>query len=130
MNQPVSSVRALCLVAAICTLASLLPASAAELRPNLFSNPSFEQGDPDRPIITGCLYHAHNPPPFGQPDNKSRAGFRTRSTPGGGGYSELSFEDRRGAEVLRLRAERELREVVGQDRLSRVGRVAGLQLLR
>lgn len=83
---------------------------------------SFEQGDPDRPIITGCLYHAHNPPPFSQPGGKSRSGFRSSSTPGGRGYNELSFEDRKGAEVLRLRAQRELREAVGQDRLATVGR--------
>ncbi len=83
---------------------------------------SFEQGDPDRPLITGSLYHAHNPPPFGQPAQKTRSGFRTSSSPGGGGHNELSFEDRRGAEVLRLRAQRDLREVVGRDRTTSIGR--------
>ncbi len=83
---------------------------------------SFEQGDPDRPLITGSLYHAHHLPPFGQPGHKTRSGFRTSSCPGGEGHNELSFEDRRGAEVLRLRAQRELREAVGQDRVARAGR--------
>ena len=83
---------------------------------------SFEQGNPDRPLVTGCLYHAHHLPPFGLPKQKTRSGFRTHSTPGGNGYNELSFEDRAGAEVVRLRAQRDLRERVGADHTTTVRR--------
>jgi len=81
---------------------------------------SFEQGNPDRPLITGCLHHAHHLPPFGLPGKKTRSGFRTSSTPGGKGYNELSFEDQAGAEVVRLRAQRDMRVRVGADQVTTV----------
>lgn len=81
---------------------------------------AFEQGDPDRPLITGCLYHAHHLPPFGLPRHKTRSGFRTHTTPGGKGYNELSFEDGAGAEVVRLRAQRDLRVRAGNDHTTTV----------
>ena len=56
---------------------------------------AFLEGDPDRPIITGCVYNGSNMPPFALPDNQTRSGVRGRSTPGGGydGGNEIHFED-------------------------------------
>ena len=76
---------------------------------------TFVAGDPDRPLITGSLYNRTHLPPFELPAEATRTGFRSRSTPKGAGYNELSFDDQRGAEQVYLRAERELRQHVGQD---------------
>ncbi|MCA9702149.1 MAG: type VI secretion system tip protein VgrG, partial [Myxococcales bacterium] len=53
----------------------------------------FLDGNPDRPLVTGCVYNGNNPPPFALPDHKTQSGWRTNSSPGGGGSNELRFED-------------------------------------
>jgi type VI secretion system secreted protein VgrG len=76
---------------------------------------SFLDGDPDRPIIVGSVYNGTHPPPFGLPTHKGKSGFRTMSTPGAGGSSELSFDDEKGRELMLLKAQRNLELDVGQD---------------
>lgn len=76
---------------------------------------SFLGGDQDRPVVLGCLYTGENTPSFGLPGDRTRSGIKTRSSPGGGGHNELSFEDAKGAEQVYLHAERNLREVVRND---------------
>ena len=78
---------------------------------------AFVDGDPDRPIVVGQLHNGEQKPPFPLPDNKTKSGLRTRSTPNGGAenYSELSFEDRKGAEQVLLHAERDLAVEVEHD---------------
>jgi len=68
----------------------------------------FLEGDPDRPIITGRVYNNDHMPPYPLPDEKTRSGIRTHSTPGGGGCNEIRFEDRKDAEQLLLHAERRM----------------------
>lgn len=80
----------------------------------------FEGGDPDRPLVLGCVYNATNPTPFPLPSERTRSGLRTRSTTGGGG-NELSFEDAAGREQIRLYAERDYDANVQNDRAVRVG---------
>jgi type VI secretion system secreted protein VgrG len=85
---------------------------------------SFLGGDPDRPIVIGCVPNAFNPPQYALPGAATRSGIRTRTSPGGGGSNELTFEDRAGAELLYLHAQRNLEEEVGLDRAQKVGRHA------
>jgi type VI secretion system secreted protein VgrG len=79
----------------------------------------FEHGDPDRPIVTGSVYNGRHRAPFTQPDERTRTGLRTHTIGQddhlGEGYNELSFEDRAGAEEVRLRAQRDLNEQVLHD---------------
>lgn len=86
----------------------------------------FLGGDPDRPIVVACVPNAHNPPPYPLPSNDTRSVLRSRSSPGGGGANEISFEDRRGAEQLYLHAQRNLDEEVERDRTAKVGHDATL----
>jgi type VI secretion system secreted protein VgrG len=77
-------------------------------------------GDVDRPVIAGALYNATHPPPFPVSTSAVKSGLRTLSSPGGAGYSELSFEDRAGAELVQLVAQRDRATLVRHDHRERV----------
>lgn len=68
----------------------------------------FVAGDVDRPIVVGCLHNGGSPPPFHFPEERTKSGFRTRTSVGGGGFSELVIDDRRDAESVSIRSERAL----------------------
>ena len=68
----------------------------------------FIEGDPDRPIVTGRIYHAQNVPPLVLPDDCTKSTIMSNSTPGGGGFNELRFEDAKGAEQVHLHAQKDL----------------------
>jgi len=89
---------------------------------------TFLGGDLDRPLVTGTVYNAINSPSFPIPLEVTRSGIRTRSTPGGDGYNEISFEDAKGAEEIRVRAERNLDETVLVDHTTNVGRDQSLSV--
>jgi len=82
---------------------------------------TFLEGDPDQPLVTGCLYHAEHVVPYDLPANKTRSVFKTLSSPGGGGYNELRIEDRKGAEQIYLHAQRDWDENIEHDQKIRVG---------
>ncbi|MEO4017904.1 type VI secretion system tip protein TssI/VgrG, partial [Pseudomonas rossensis] len=82
---------------------------------------SFLEGDPDQPLISGCLYHKENVVPYALPANKTRSTFKTLSSPGGGGYNELRIEDKKGQEQIFLHAQRDWDENVEHDQKIRVG---------
>ena len=82
---------------------------------------TFLEGDPDQPLVTGCLYHAEHVVPYELPANKTRSLFKTLSSPGGGGYNEFRIEDRKGAEQIYIHAERDWDENVEHDQKIRIG---------
>jgi len=83
---------------------------------------TFLDGDPDRPLINGCLPNALNPPAYPLPQHKTRSVLRSCSSRGGEGANELFLEDRHGEELVYLRAQRDLEQRVGNDsRLEVVG---------
>ena len=81
----------------------------------------FEGGDPDKPMVLGSLYNGTHPSPFVLPGDKTRSGWRTQSSPGGGGFNELSFEDAATQEQVYLHAQRDWDEAVERDHTRRVG---------
>jgi type VI secretion system secreted protein VgrG len=66
----------------------------------------FLEGDPDQPIITGCVYNPQTMPPYTLPDEKTKSGIKTDSSKGGGGFNELRFEDKKGSEQVFIHAEK------------------------
>ncbi len=82
---------------------------------------TFLEGDPDQPLVTGCLYHKEHRVPYDLPANKTRTVFKTLSSPGGGGYNELRIEDRKGAEQIYVHAQRDWDENIEHDQKIRVG---------
>ncbi|WP_312525879.1 type VI secretion system tip protein TssI/VgrG [Paracoccus sp. (in: a-proteobacteria)] len=77
----------------------------------------FLEGDPDKPLVTGCVYNGKNKPPYDLPANKTRSTFRT-DTHDGKGFNELRFEDKRGAEEIYLHGQRDLNFLTNNDSAS------------
>lgn len=79
----------------------------------------FLEGDPDKPIVTGCVYNGRNMPPYDLPAEKTKSVFKT-DTHEGRGYNELTFEDKRLNERIYMHAEKDLEVEVLHDRTLRV----------
>lgn len=75
----------------------------------------FIDGDADKPLVMGCLPNAATPVPLDLPADKTRSIFRSQSSPGGGGYNEMRIEDKKGAEEIYLRAQRNWTQHVLND---------------
>ena len=82
---------------------------------------SFLEGDPDQPLITGCLYHKTHQVPYNLPEHKTRSVFKTLSTPGGDGFNELRIEDKAGEEQIFIHAQRDWDQNIQHDQHIRVG---------
>ncbi len=82
---------------------------------------NFLEGNPDRPLVTGCVYNGDNAPPFAVPDSKTQSGFKSNSSPGGDGYNQFQFEDAAGAEQINLHAQKDWNNTVLNDRNTTVG---------
>ncbi|MEZ5666433.1 MAG: type VI secretion system tip protein TssI/VgrG [Alphaproteobacteria bacterium] len=81
----------------------------------------FLDGDPDRPLVTGCVYNGDNGVPYTLADNKTQSGVLTRSSTGGAAANanELRFEDKKGSEEVFFHAEKDFkREVENDDTLT------------
>ncbi|MBU2713940.1 type VI secretion system Vgr family protein [Zooshikella harenae] len=81
---------------------------------------SFVNGDPDRPLIKGVMYNGRNKPPYKLPDNKTRTTVKTCSTPGGQGFNELRFEDKKTKEQIFIHGERDQDIKIENDKDLRV----------
>ncbi|NMY72017.1 type VI secretion system tip protein VgrG [Pseudomonas sp. WS 5414] len=82
---------------------------------------TYLEGDPDQPLITGCVVNKATAVPYPLPANQSRTVLRSHSTPNSGGYNELMIEDRAGQEKIFLRAQRDLEQLILNDSDTRIG---------
>src|SRR5690554_2408716 len=82
---------------------------------------TFLEGDPDQPLITGCLYHKTHQVPYSLPEHKTRSVFKTLSSPGGDGFNELRIEDKAGEEQIFIHAQRDWDQKIQHDQHIRVG---------
>ena len=76
---------------------------------------SFQNGDPDRPIITGRVYNSASPVPYLLPQNKTRTVFKSLSSPGGQGFNEFRIEDKKNQEEIYVHAEKDVNVYVKND---------------
>ncbi|WP_150602947.1 type VI secretion system tip protein TssI/VgrG [Pseudomonas fluorescens] len=81
---------------------------------------TFLEGDPDKPLITGCVPNKVKSPPYALPEHQTRTVLRSHSSPHTGGYNELMIEDRAGQEKIYLRAERDLEQLILNDSRSQI----------
>jgi type VI secretion system secreted protein VgrG len=83
---------------------------------------SFLDGDPDRPIITGCVYNGQQTTPYALPDEQTKSTIKSNSSKGGSGYNELRFEDKQGSEEIFVHAQKDMNvEVLGKRAISVIG---------
>jgi len=82
---------------------------------------AFLDGDPDSPIVVGRVHNATTQVPFKLPDNKTVSTWRSETTPGGGGFNEIRFEDAAGREMIFEHAQRDKNQIVRSDSRSAVG---------
>ena len=92
---------------------------------------AFEEGDPDRPIVVGCVYNADCMPPHVLPDNKTMSGFKTRSSPhaGADNLNEIRFEDLKGEECVFIHGEKDVDFRVKNDYRSYIGHDYGEKII-
>jgi type VI secretion system secreted protein VgrG len=74
----------------------------------------FIEGDPDRPLVVGSVYHGTNVPPYKLPDDKTKSTIKTNSSTGGGGFNEIRFEDKKSSEEFFMHAQKDLNAVIEQ----------------
>jgi len=77
---------------------------------------SFLGGNPDHPVIIGCMPSTYDRLPHLLPQDQTRSAIRTRTTPAvTGGYNEIQFDDKAGKELFAIRAERDFEQRVLND---------------
>lgn len=81
----------------------------------------FLDGNPDRPLVVGCVYNGQNKPPYPLPEKKTTSTIKSNSSLGGGGFNELRFEDLKGKEQIYVHAQKDLQEDVLNNRSRSVG---------
>lgn len=81
----------------------------------------FLEGDPDKPLVTGCVYNGKNTTAYPLPAHKTKSVFRT-DTHEGNGFNEVVFEDEAGIEQIAIKAQKDLSELVLNDRVGRIKR--------
>ncbi|MEZ5429067.1 MAG: type VI secretion system tip protein TssI/VgrG [Pyrinomonadaceae bacterium] len=77
----------------------------------------FLEGDPDQPIITGCVYNPETMPPYTLPDEKTKMTIKSDSSKGGQGFNEMRFEDKKGEEQIFFHAQKNMDVRVENDSL-------------
>lgn len=81
----------------------------------------FMEGDPDRPIVTGRVYHGTNTPPYSLPGEKTKSTIKSDSSLGGGGSNEFRFEDKKGEEEVYLHGQKDWTIAIDNDKNQTVG---------
>ncbi|HCB1501442.1 TPA: type VI secretion system tip protein VgrG [Klebsiella michiganensis] len=79
---------------------------------------SFIDGDPDKPLIVGCVYNGANALPYAIPANQTQSGIKTHSEKG---FNELRFDDKKDAELLAMQAQKDFQLSVLNDSKTTVG---------
>ncbi|HCR3227677.1 TPA: type VI secretion system tip protein VgrG [Morganella morganii] len=79
----------------------------------------FLNGDPDKPVVTGALWHQNHARPFTDP---LTGGIYSRSSPAGarGDGNQVRFEDKRDEECLALSAQKDLTLSANNDWTTRI----------
>ena len=81
----------------------------------------FLEGDPDRPLITGRVYHGTNMPPYALPDEMTKSTIKSNSSKGGGGFNELRFEDKKGKEEIYIHGQKDWTIAILNDKNQTIG---------
>ncbi|WP_103255612.1 type VI secretion system Vgr family protein [Tabrizicola aquatica] len=81
----------------------------------------FLDGDPDQPLVTGCVYNGRNSPPYSLPEGKTKSVFKT-DTHKGSGFNELTFDDDKDNELIYMHGQKNQQIEILNDRSKTIGR--------
>ncbi|WP_437498731.1 type VI secretion system Vgr family protein [Sorangium sp. So ce1099] len=88
----------------------------------------FLEGDPDRPLVVGSVYHGTNVPPYALPADKTKSTIKSNSSMGGGGFNEIRFEDKKGAEEIFLHGQKDWNIAIEHDKKQWIGNDEALEV--
>lgn len=82
----------------------------------------FLDGDPNHPVVVGALHNGQMTVPIPLPNEKTKTGLITRSSPGGGksDFNALWFDDKAGSEKVYLQAQKDYERLVKNNETVRV----------
>ena len=80
----------------------------------------FLEGDPDRPLVVGCVYNGEQMPPYDPTEEAQRIYLKSNSTKGGEGFNELYFDDKADEERVFMHAEKDMDVRVKNDSRERI----------
>lgn len=79
----------------------------------------FLEGDPDKPMVTGCVFNGKTDRPYALPAHKTKHVIRA-DTHQGSGFNEISFEAQAGQENMLLHAQKDQTIRVLNDQSSNI----------
>lgn len=81
----------------------------------------FLDGNPDRPLVTGCVYNGQNATPYKLPDEKTKSTIKSNSSIGSNGFNEFRFEDAKGREEIYLHGQKDWNIDILHDKGQTIG---------
>ena len=72
-------------------------------------------------MIVGSVHNEAQSVPFPLPENKTVSTWKTASSPGGGGFNELRFDDARGRKHVYVQAQKDMDQLVKNNSKESVG---------
>lgn len=76
---------------------------------------SYVDGDPDRPLVTGCVYNAENTAPVTLPGMQTQSTIKSRSSKQGTAGNEMRMEDKKDAEEFYFHAQKDMKVEIEND---------------
>lgn len=77
---------------------------------------SFIDGDPDRPLVTGCVYNQAFMPPYSPKDLPHYMTLKSKTFDAESGSNELRFSDKPGAEEIYIHGQHDMNTVIEHSR--------------
>lgn len=81
---------------------------------------AFIDGDPDRPLVTGCVYNQAFMPPYSPKDHPHFMSLKSKSFDDDAGNNELRFSDKNGEEEIYLHGQYDMNTVIGHSRTEKI----------
>lgn len=81
---------------------------------------TYINGDPSRPLVTGCVYNGENKTPVTLPANQTQSTIKTRSSKKGTAGNEIRMEDKKDAEQLYMHAQKDMAVEIENDLSTKV----------